>query len=856
MLSIVPLGRSSVEYLTGETSEDAVLLDDVTKAYWLGGAAKRLGLEGAVLPSDLTALLGGRAPDGRQLVQRQKWQDGRSRQRGWDLTFNAPKSVSVLWAMVGEKERRLIESIHFKAVEGAIGYIERDAAVARRGSGGSRSEHCSLVAAAFPHATSRALEPHLHTHVAVPNLAARQDASWGTLRSRDLYRHQVAASSAYLLELSCGLREAGVPLRRVERWFEVRDVPKQLRERLSSRRRDILAHAPQSAAAAQCVAYMTRQPKRHASSEAMRVVWSSIGDAYGFTRESAAELLRGALRPVAKFSKEWAIDRAVILSAYRLAEQSPCFSKAELVSAVNARLIKRGIPLNQVLQGVEQRLERQFHATIVRDEPGRQVCRTLDSLGAESPVSELLTVERQRESLHLPSHLVGDESGPEWKSATWRLSDQERSVLRAALNDTQAVRVIEGARGESAAEILAASAQLYRRSGAQVITVAPSEAMARALEFDVGGTALSARELIKATGVSHLGNLARTAQGISTEERIRITKNTLVQVASSEQLSARELRELCTAIRGGGATLLLLGEVQLGVSGEPFSALAAATRDIAPSATLDVLERKLEPWQTDAAAQLRVGDSRGALAQYATHGHLHLASSRNIAANDLVQRWGSAVSKKRDVRRTVILAGNRSDALSLNRAAQQELVKRSLIQGRHVGPAKNRFHVGDLVRMRFTSTSSGFRKGDVGFVESIESVPWVGPFDKKVVTVCLDRPSRLGIFSRPHTRIRLAASALPKAIELSYARSFEDAHTPGGYREAFVHCSLSRLERSGALVQALDTADTRTELFTTAGECTRSLRHLAREHEAEQQQERIAQELVQQPNHDQVMRTH
>jgi conjugative relaxase-like TrwC/TraI family protein len=45
-----------------------------------------------------------------------------------------------------------------------------------------------FVAAAFRHRTSRAGDPHLHTHVLVPNLVfSPQDERWSALDARPLY---------------------------------------------------------------------------------------------------------------------------------------------------------------------------------------------------------------------------------------------------------------------------------------------------------------------------------------------------------------------------------------------------------------------------------------------------------------------------------------------------------------------------------------------------------------------------------------------------------------------------------------------------------------------------------------------
>jgi conjugative relaxase-like TrwC/TraI family protein len=78
--------------------------------------------------------------------------------------------------------RREISEAHERAWQVALAYLEREACVVRRGRGGVVREHGEgFVAAAFRHRTSRAQDPHLHTHVVVANMTRTQDGEWRAL---------------------------------------------------------------------------------------------------------------------------------------------------------------------------------------------------------------------------------------------------------------------------------------------------------------------------------------------------------------------------------------------------------------------------------------------------------------------------------------------------------------------------------------------------------------------------------------------------------------------------------------------------------------------------------------------------
>jgi conjugative relaxase-like TrwC/TraI family protein len=97
---------------------------------------------------------------------------------GYDLVFSCPKSVSLLHALTDdERVQREISEAHEASWQAVLAYLEREACVVRRGKGGRIREHGrGFVAAAFRHRTSRAQDPHLHTHVIVANLTRPRTA--------------------------------------------------------------------------------------------------------------------------------------------------------------------------------------------------------------------------------------------------------------------------------------------------------------------------------------------------------------------------------------------------------------------------------------------------------------------------------------------------------------------------------------------------------------------------------------------------------------------------------------------------------------------------------------------------------
>ncbi len=172
MLSIGKLGKGQERYYldkVAEGAEDYYSGEGEVAGEWIGDAAEELGLSGEVEADQLTAMLTGRNPvDGEPLVG-MRGVPANGAVPGFDLTFSAPKSVSLLWALGGPVTALEVKAAHREAVEAALDYMQREACWTRRGAGGSEFvKGNGYLAAAYLHRSSRNGDPQLHTHVLSP----------------------------------------------------------------------------------------------------------------------------------------------------------------------------------------------------------------------------------------------------------------------------------------------------------------------------------------------------------------------------------------------------------------------------------------------------------------------------------------------------------------------------------------------------------------------------------------------------------------------------------------------------------------------------------------------------------------
>ena len=114
--------ESALGYYEHLGQDDYYLRDGEPPGGWVGEGAARLSLSGPVTRSEFEAALRGIDPKtGERLAALGGKQQNHA--AGWDVTFSAPKSVSVQWALSDPGDRPAIERAHRIAVQAATTYL-------------------------------------------------------------------------------------------------------------------------------------------------------------------------------------------------------------------------------------------------------------------------------------------------------------------------------------------------------------------------------------------------------------------------------------------------------------------------------------------------------------------------------------------------------------------------------------------------------------------------------------------------------------------------------------------------------------------------------------------------------------
>ncbi|MGH2867447.1 MAG: MobF family relaxase, partial [Solirubrobacteraceae bacterium] len=260
MLTIGKLGasRGQLRYYEQQVAagvEDYYAGTGEAPGVWHGTGVDALGLNQGerVERGPFMALMQGRHPgDGTVLRPMGKC----STVAALDLTFSAPKSVSVLFAIADDETSDALRDAHERGVDEALAYLEREACFTRRGhSGAERVRGGGFIAAAYRHRMSRTGDPQLHTHMVVANMTLAQGRHTA-LDAHALYEHKSAAGAVYRAVLRAEVRErlpwvswcpAGRGL------FEIEGIPDLVLRHFSQRRVEIEERAKELAGAGEGV---------------------------------------------------------------------------------------------------------------------------------------------------------------------------------------------------------------------------------------------------------------------------------------------------------------------------------------------------------------------------------------------------------------------------------------------------------------------------------------------------------------------------------------------------------------------------------------------------------------------------
>lgn len=732
MVASVSALTSSAQASSYYEADDYYAEGGLSPSEWQGAGAEALGLSGEVDRDQFRELLDGRIGE----QQLGTYRDGQLEHRpGWDVTLSAPKSVSIMAEVAGD--RRLIAA-HGQAVKTAMAHVEKHMAATRIRDGGtvSREATGNLVVASFQHGTSRAQDPQLHTHNVIMNATRGEDGAWRSLEPRAIYQLQKQIGAIYRQELALKVRELGYEIEAgKDSLFEIKGVSSEIIGAFSTRSAEIEAALDErgtsrnsaSAAEKQIAALDTRQAKAQTDHAALVADWRKTASAAGVGAEARLAMVReaeartdsdGHRADVATGST--LADLAVAHAADKLGERQSVFSTAalheeagriglgkvgyaEIGAAIDAAA-KQGELIDRTyldrrgaeFSGFTTRQNVEIETKMLRIEA--------EGRGALAPIASPLAAAKAVAS----ASVQAERAGFGWNA-------DQRAATEQLLTSRNRVTALQGYAGTAkTTTVLATFVREAEARGVSVVALAPTASAAMVL-----GEALGARG---DTVARHL---------LSPERSQGQPAAWIVDEASL--LSARDTARLFDLADKQDARIILVGDVkQLGSveAGAAFAQLQGAGME---TAKLGEIVRQTNAATKEAVLASIEGDAKKALAA------LDRGGGQIIESADRAERFAAIAERyagldKGSRARTLVIEPSREGRDALTADIRAALTRSGALTGpgvtvlglanKGLARAEARdplsYDKGDVVRFTRDYADKGVARGEAYRVESID----------------------------------------------------------------------------------------------------------------------------------------
>lgn len=706
MMSITRVTRASAQqYYTREDyySKGAETRD---ASAWVGEGAQRLGLIGPVETEQFQNVLDGRMPDGAELT----WNGRDDRRAGFDATFSAPKSVSLL-AEIGEDARVL--DAHREATGVALTFLEQHAAHSRiTEKGDTRTEHTSnLVIATFDHHTSRSGDPQLHSHSVIMNLTQREDGAWRALAGEKLYEAKMAAGAVYRATLAHELQERGydIHVTHADGRFEAAGITKAQLDQFSQRSQDIRQamadYGLSGSKESERATLLTRESKKDMDLDQLRQEWSVRAqdhglDVKGLVLNAQERVALGEDRAAsglhAQEAVKWAIEHTT--------ERQTVVKSVDLQRYAAERAVGKA-SFSDVQQALA-REEQDGHLIRVGDR-----YTTLQALRVEHQIIEKMQdgqnrldpmMNRQQAEQALSGHGL---TGGQARAANHILTSSDRFIGVEGWAGTGKTTMLQGVRDATSergvewrglAVSASAARTLQEESGI------PSETVAQFLHNPRTALTATAPDGVQRVYVIDEASLLGTRTAYAVMERVEQEHARAILVGDRNQLSAIE-------------------------AGKPFAVLVGHGME---TAHMDEILRQRDPELkslVELAAQGKTVDTVGHLEET---GRVVAIADRTERLNRVAQEYlGQSPAAQQT---TLVLTGSRADRAALNELIRTGLKEQGVLSGREIRAdvlvpkdltkaqmrEASSFQDGDVVRFGKSYQGLGIEKGEYGFVEA------------------------------------------------------------------------------------------------------------------------------------------
>ena len=653
---------------------------------WWGRGAGLLGLDGEMDANDFLSVMAGHDPATSQHLGRRF---GEGSVRGYDATFSAPKSVSVLFG-VGEPEVRWqVVEAHNRAVDAVLGWIESHAHTRMRRHGHVVTVDAeAIVVGVFRQHTSRRLDPQLHTHAVIANRVRAPDGRWLALDARTIKLDQRTLSALYHVNLRSELtRRLGVSWQQPEHGIaEIADIDGDLLAEFSQRTTDVQQRIDEKLGRFRTdlgreptdkerwrlereAVLDSRPSKPHGQTQAeLDEEWRVRVETLGYDPDRLVDTVVGRQRLHVGIDTQVAATM-VEQALASLGERQSTWRPAELVRELAAAVPTTVSIDPELLTGFLERLADHTAANrcvdISRPVPAgvslRRDGRPISEAAVERALTTQAILDEEEQLLVWAHRRQTRDASHAWMPAVGygeKLTVAQAEAV-AAVTGTKGLELIVGPAGAGKTTALAPAVGHLQADRRHVFGVAPTAAAAEVLAAETGIPADTLDKLL--TEHQHPDRPPGTVYDLPA--------GTTVLVDEAGTAATPKLAELARLADSHDWRIVLVGDPR------QFSAVGrggmfAHLVDTYGAVELDQVHRFRNHWERTASLRLRDGDP-GVLTEYERRGRLHGGTPEQMET-DVIDAWQQARRRGH----TVALMANSTDTVDrLNRLAQHTRIR-------------------------------------------------------------------------------------------------------------------------------------------------------------------------------------
>ncbi|MBE5438387.1 MULTISPECIES: MobF family relaxase [Mycobacteriaceae] len=556
---------------------------------------------------------------------------------GYDLTFCAPKSVSLMRALGDDVTAKAVADAHAVAIAEAMEYLAEHGGYTRVHNPRTGEKDLvrlpGIVAANFQHETSRAGDPHLHTHVLVSNRQARADGTLVSLDGTSLYHEARAAGIIYQATLRRELtRMLGIEWGEVDPRTGMAEIAGAHRgdlrswsQRATQLREWAAGHlrlgGEQPSAGQLATAQKATRPRKPENVAWVELRGAWVADERTFRVDVNVQQATRDARRAAGVDYASAVRRAVSHGLKQAA-----FTRADLVEAIGAQL-----PVDDAdgpsPREVIERLADDVALRIGDERAAHQREGSIRYTAADLVAEEHAIVElmgRRDTRAALPSV---DTAG---------LSPDQARAVTAIATSERLVQPLSAPAGAGKTHSLRALRRAANAAGKRVLVVAPT---GRAVDVAVREQAGDRGATVDAL----LGQLERGTEFLDGD--------TLVIVDEAGMVGTQHLRMLLDAATAAGTKVVTVGdEHQLAPVAQRGGTFAQLVTDLPWAQRLSEVWRMADHDERDASLAVREGGPaalRRAVGWYRRAERLHTGDAVTMA-EDARTAWQADITAGRD----------------------------------------------------------------------------------------------------------------------------------------------------------------------------------------------------------------